>query len=212
MTASGLLSSDILLAAFLPLVILLVGLTNFPKPSLSELSSILYFKSNLSYQNRYPIFSLKRAYASFSSYTVLSERELGTKFASYATLNRASKRLARKIGYEQKLERAKEVFHLNAIITEGITELAEDEMPSLTLWKWNASRGLDSADLSRVRESLSHFVRDWSEEGKGEREKIFEPILEVLRCTKEEERKEMKVLVPGCGLGRLAWDVSQLGK
>ncbi len=123
-------------------------------------------------------------------------------------MNRANKRLARKIGYEQKLERAKEVIHLNALITEGITELAEDEMPSLFLGK----RTTGGLDLSRVRESLNHFVRDWSEEGKDEREKIFKPILDVLRCIKKENREETKVLVPGCGLGRLAWEVSQLGK
>jgi len=211
MTVSGWLSSDILLAVFLPLVILCIGLTHFSIPTFSDLRNILSLKSNLSVQNRHPIFSLRQAHASFSSYAILSERELGAKFASYATLNRANKRLARKIGYEQKLERAKEVIHLNAIITEGISELAEDEMPSLFLGK-RTTRGLDSTDLSRVRESLNHFVRDWSEEGKDEREKIFNPILEVLRCVQYEKRKEMKVLVPGCGLGRLAWEVSQLGK
>jgi hypothetical protein len=211
MTVSGLLSSDILLAVFLPLVILFIGLTHLPIPTFSDLRNILSLKSNLSAQNRHPIFSLRQAHASFSSYATLSERELSAKFASYATLNRANKRLARKIGYEQKLKRAKEVIHLNAIITEGISELAEDEMPSLSLGK-GTTGGLDSTDLSRVRESLNHFVRDWSEEGKDEREKIFNPILEVLRCIKYEKRKELKVLVPGCGLGRLAWDVSQLGK
>jgi len=62
-----------------------------------------------------------------------------------------------------------------------------------------------------VRETLKHFVRDWSEEGKEEREKIFQPIFDVLKEVGEDQRGSMKVLIPGCGLGRLAWEVSQLG-
>ena len=68
------------------------------------------------------------------------------------------------------------------------------------------------ADLGRVQESLKHYVRDWSEEGAKERGRIFEPILRVLRDVPVDDRRKLKVLVPGSGLGRLAWEISELGK
>ena len=68
------------------------------------------------------------------------------------------------------------------------------------------------ADLPRVRESLKHFVRDWSEDGRLERSQIFGPILDALAEVSHAGRKDMKVLVPGSGLGRLAWEISQLGE
>jgi len=66
-------------------------------------------------------------------------------------------------------------------------------------------------NLGRIRETLKHFVRDWSLDGKMERDRIFHPILEVLKDIPESGRKGMKVLIPGSGLGRLAWEVSGLG-
>ena len=158
-------------------------------------------------------FSPERAYASFVSYALLSERELATKRASYATLSRGNKRLASRIGYERKLLRAREIIHLNAVVTEGIASLAEEEMPSLTVWnrRWHLAYELGSGELSQVRDVIKHFVRDWSEEGRKERSSIFEPVLDVLRHVGGENRKDTKVLVPGCGLGRLAWEISQLG-
>ena len=69
-----------------------------------------------------------------------------------------------------------------------------------------------AGDVVRVRESLKHFVRDWSVEGRKERDKIFGPILAVLREVQHGERARMRVLVPGAGLGRLAWEVSELGQ
>jgi hypothetical protein len=65
--------------------------------------------------------------------------------------------------------------------------------------------------LGRTREALRHFVRDWSAEGAPERATIFTPILEALADVPIEERAGRRVLVPGSGLGRLAWEISELG-
>lgn len=64
----------------------------------------------------------------------------------------------------------------------------------------------------RVREALKHLVRDWSDEGAVERQNTHEPILTVLKkAVPPEDRAKVKVLLPGSGLGRLAWEVSELG-
>jgi carnosine N-methyltransferase len=54
-------------------------------------------------------------------------------------------------------------------------------------------------------------VRDWSDYGKEEREACYSPILEVLNREFPGERDGKKVLIPGCGLGRLAMEVAAMG-
>ncbi len=185
----------------------------FIRLNFRHLDFISFIQLKLFPYNRLSTFSPERAYASFASYALLSERELDAKGASYATSSRGNRRVASRIGYERKLLEAREIIHLNAVVTEGIVSFVEEEMPLLT--RWNGRRvlgsGVSSGELSLVREVIKHFVRDWSDEGRKERSTIFEPILKVLRCVGGENRKDTKILVPGCGLGRLAWEISQLG-
>ncbi|KAF8909806.1 N2227-like protein-domain-containing protein [Gymnopilus junonius] len=49
------------------------------------------------------------------------------------------------------------------------------------------------SDMDKLRSTMKQLVRDWSEEGNEERE------------------RNLKVLVPGSGLGRLSWDVAHMG-
>ncbi|KAH9045932.1 N2227-domain-containing protein [Lactarius hengduanensis] len=70
-------------------------------------------------------------------------------------------------------------------------------------------------DMDKVRSTLKQLVRDWSEEGKEEREASYQPIKDALLAhfsdIPTEERHNFHVLVPGAGLGRLAYDVANLG-
>ncbi|KAI0074325.1 N2227-domain-containing protein [Panus rudis PR-1116 ss-1] len=70
-------------------------------------------------------------------------------------------------------------------------------------------------EMDKLRSTLKQFVRDWSEEGKIERDVTYEPmkqaLLEHFSDIPLEERHNFRVLVPGAGLGRLAWDVAHLG-
>ncbi|KAJ1960940.1 hypothetical protein GGI12_003527 [Dipsacomyces acuminosporus] len=65
--------------------------------------------------------------------------------------------------------------------------------------------------MEKLYSTLKQFVRDWSEEGKEERDQTYGPILDALE--KEfahippEARGGVRVLVPGAGLGRLAFDI-----
>ncbi|KIY48057.1 N2227-domain-containing protein [Fistulina hepatica ATCC 64428] len=70
-------------------------------------------------------------------------------------------------------------------------------------------------DMDKLGSTLNQFVRDWSAEGREERETTYAPMKEALlehfSGTSEEDRRNLRVLVPGAGLGRLAYDVAQLG-
>ncbi|KAI0079841.1 N2227-domain-containing protein [Panus rudis PR-1116 ss-1] len=153
-------------------------------------------------------FSLPRALHSYDEYLRLSLSELGRMRKSYGMLGWKHKHIGYSLGYPQKLKNAEEAVRLNEKITHGIASLARTQFsPSETMIP---AYGI-SPDLGRVQEALKHFVRDWSEEGKQEREVIFEPILAVLRDVPPNKREGMKILVPGSGLGRLAWEISELG-
>ncbi|KAG7096057.1 hypothetical protein E1B28_006738 [Marasmius oreades] len=73
----------------------------------------------------------------------------------------------------------------------------------------------NEGDMDKVASTLKQFVRDWSEEGKEEREMSYGPMKEALLAhfhdVPERERRKLRVLVPGAGLGRLAYDVASLG-
>ncbi|KAJ6621039.1 N2227-domain-containing protein [Mycena sp. CBHHK59/15] len=70
-------------------------------------------------------------------------------------------------------------------------------------------------DMDKLRSTLKQFVRDWSVEGKEEREACYKPMKDALVAhfsgIPDSERGLIRVLVPGAGLGRLAFDVAGLG-
>lgn len=69
--------------------------------------------------------------------------------------------------------------------------------------------------MDKVRSTIKQFVRDWSAEGKSERDQCYKPILDALleryKDVPEAERGNIRVLIPGAGLARLAYDVAHLG-
>ncbi|KZS96886.1 N2227-domain-containing protein [Sistotremastrum niveocremeum HHB9708] len=70
-------------------------------------------------------------------------------------------------------------------------------------------------DVDKLMSTIKQFVRDWSEEGKIERDQCYKPIKEALlkhySHVPADERSQLRVLTPGAGLARLSLDVAQLG-
>ncbi|ANZ76168.1 BA75_03089T0 [Komagataella pastoris] len=76
--------------------------------------------------------------------------------------------------------------------------------------KWGSSVG---SDLDKVRSTMLQFTREWSELGSKEREICYGRITQELESMypKVDERQRVKVLVPGCGLGRLVVELVKRG-
>jgi carnosine N-methyltransferase len=71
-----------------------------------------------------------------------------------------------------------------------------------------------SSDVNKAHSTIRQFYRDWSAEGRVEREVCYDPVLQDLRTEFQARRdtgEEIKVLVPGAGLGRLVFDVCLAG-
>lgn len=115
--------------------------------------------------------------------------------------------------YPAKLDQIVSLLSVNQRFFDEVVAAAvprdEEDVP---IWKeggWPTDR-----DLENMRSTLRQLVRDWSREGVSERENCYRPILEaaarefpVESC----DRTAIKVLVPGAGLGRLAWELTRLG-
>lgn len=68
-------------------------------------------------------------------------------------------------------------------------------------------------DMNKVFSTLRQFVRDWSQEGKPERDCVYQPILETLEmCFPDRaSRTAARVLIPGAGLCRLSVELAMRG-
>jgi len=69
------------------------------------------------------------------------------------------------------------------------------------------------ADASKVRYVLKDLAREWSAEGATERAESFGRLIDVLkaRYPSIDPADRPRVLIPGCGLGRLVLEVANLG-
>jgi len=65
-----------------------------------------------------------------------------------------------------------------------------------------------------ARSTLRQFVRDWAKEGEGERSSSYAPLIDALKKHMPVNRKTSpapSVLCPGCGLGRLPFELARCG-
>jgi SAM-dependent methyltransferase len=72
---------------------------------------------------------------------------------------------------------------------------------------------VQSRNSSKVQSTLRQFVRDWSREGASERMSSYGPLINALRrhLPVKPGQRAPKVLCPGCGLGRLPYDLAAMG-
>lgn len=71
-----------------------------------------------------------------------------------------------------------------------------------------------SEGLDKVQSVFKQLMRDWSSLGEAERKQCYEPIIaEILEKYPEDscDRGQIRVLVPGAGLGRLAFEIASRG-
>ncbi|KAH8842030.1 hypothetical protein MCOR27_003939 [Pyricularia oryzae] len=127
--------------------------------------------------------------------------------------------------YLNTLERVDEAIDTNAELARAI---AEAGIASFHMQESRTSfDGIAKAnDIDKARSTLRQFYRDWSAEGRPEREASYGPVKQYLQHMERVRIQEwfgpsppsslpslppLKVLVPGAGLGRLVFDLCDLG-
>lgn len=72
-----------------------------------------------------------------------------------------------------------------------------------------------SGDMEKVQSTLKQLVRDWSSDGQAERDACYQPIIDEIEQhfphDGAQPRDTVQVLVPGAGLGRLAFEIARRG-
>ena len=77
----------------------------------------------------------------------------------------------------------------------------------------DSEKAATSQALKRVSISIRQLYRDWSVEGAVERHLCYDPVLDELkgRFGSRADKHNLKILVPGSGLGRLAYELALQG-
>lgn len=90
----------------------------------------------------------------------------------------------------------------------GITQVLKDSPDGKAKdWRGKATPN----DLEKARGTLRQFYRDWSAEGASERDACYGPVLKALEAERAQRGTNLRVLVPGAGLGRLVFDLCCAG-
>ncbi|KAJ5704155.1 hypothetical protein N7493_011293 [Penicillium malachiteum] len=102
----------------------------------------------------------------------------------------------------------------DAILAVGLESFGlsanPDKDDSTQYWHETAT----SSDVNKAHSTIRQFYRDWSAEGRAERKVCYDPVLEDLRNEFQARRdagEEIRVLVPGAGLGRLVFELCLAG-
>ncbi|XP_070144836.1 carnosine N-methyltransferase isoform X3 [Drosophila kikkawai] len=87
--------------------------------------------------------------------------------------------------------------------------------PSTDSWEFDEPPpNVRHGDMDQAQSTLKLIARDWSTDGALEREQSYKPIIDsIVEYYKpsDYELKEIKILVPGAGLGRLTYELACLG-
>ncbi|PYH95093.1 N2227-domain-containing protein [Aspergillus ellipticus CBS 707.79] len=102
----------------------------------------------------------------------------------------------------------------DAILTTGLASfgLPATPDPADPDQSWHGTA--NSSEVNKAHSTLRQFYRDWSAEGKPERDVCYAPVLQDLRDEfgeRTSSSEEIKVLVPGAGLGRLVFEICNAG-
>ncbi|KAK3788816.1 hypothetical protein RRG08_029263 [Elysia crispata] len=160
-----------------------------------------------------------RVINSFKFYKLHSLKRLHLSKVSYMNLNDQHK--SRILGYMDNLETIQTCIVHNYEVIKLILQdcqfmfLNKDECISdadFERVKKADCAPPTSEEMNKVKTTLRQIVRDWSEDGRAEREACYQPVMHaVLTRLGSRKPSDVKILVPGAGLGRLVFEFARLG-
>ncbi|KAK9490062.1 N2227-like protein-domain-containing protein [Lipomyces doorenjongii] len=126
-----------------------------------------------------------------------------------AALSRLSERHRELLApfYTEHLAAIDHAIDINAEFLKLVVQYGANEFEApQDLREWE---GATSLQLDQTRSSIKQVYRDWSAEGAAEREGCYGRVIrELNNLYSPERRSDVRVLVPGAGLGRLAYDIA----
>ena len=145
---------------------------------------------------------------SFEKYRALANRNIERKHTRYSGQSPMHKMVSNKLGYSAHFEKARQGIDLNARLVEKAAQMGRELYKTGTY----SLEEEEDADFGLVYLALGHLMRDWSTQGRKERQAVFPPVLDGLRKHFDGSSIGKQVLIPGSGMGRLASDIADAGK
>ena len=116
------------------------------------------------------------------------------------------------------LDRVDDAIDVNAdlalqILDTGLQSFGVDPVARLTAPAPEWHNAATARDMDKVRTTIRQLYRDWSAEGADERRACYEPVLNDAAGAfpHSPTKTDVKVLVPGAGLGRLVYEFCKRG-
>ena len=99
-------------------------------------------------------------------------------------------------------------FILDCVADVAATNFGGDQVSDSAVWQ-----GCSPMDVDKVQSTLKQMAREWSSDGQAERDQSYGRIIHELVSAFPDlvQRHSVRVLVPGCGLGRLPFDLAAQG-
>ncbi|XP_018331696.1 carnosine N-methyltransferase [Agrilus planipennis] len=120
--------------------------------------------------------------------------------------------------YNEDLEKYKKCIEKNAelipIFLQNSYNIFENGLGSDSPFSSDTKVPVLSEGLEKVQSVFKQLMRDWSSVGASERQQCYTPIIEEVEHQFPDDkfiRSEVNVLVPGAGLGRLAFEIAHRG-
>lgn len=150
---------------------------------------------------------------SFKAYRVFNRAVIYKRLRYLSTLPERQQQLL--VKYKRRLEKAAVCIDHNDTIIKLIIQDVEQMFENVNHKPVaGQKRNVTNQDIEKVNITIKQIYRDWTEEGSIEREKCYKPIIEEIEKhfpENECNRGDIKVLIPGAGLGRLAFEVAKRG-
>lgn len=152
-----------------------------------------------------------RVLNAFKAYKKVCLRKLSSCEDDFSKLSEEHKQLLS--GHRKVFEDTKVCVDFNMVVINEIVNSCQAMFENKNYKEHDFHVQHTSFDSDKVRSTLKQIARDWSIEGQAEREDSYQPIIDAITKWKpiSGEDSDITILVPGCGLGRLAWELARLG-
>ncbi|KAF6206696.1 hypothetical protein GE061_017932 [Apolygus lucorum] len=157
-------------------------------------------------------FKIVHAFKSYRGYS----QSVVMKRLSYMETLPSHQQVALK-AYKSTLEQVLSCIEANHRVIELITEDVEKLFENVQHADAPRDKPLEVnvGDVEKVQVTLKQIYRDWTHDGVMERIQAYQPILDELESRfpsdSSRRREDINILVPGAGLGRLAFEIAKLG-
>ena len=169
--------------------------------------------------------ALGRVIAAYGAYGDATRNEVARWEVALASLREEEQALVPRVA--GRCKRARELVAANEAVLREALGFFDGGAEMLAAAEASGGR-VPMDDVEKVRCVLRSLARDWSDEGAAEREACYAPLLEEMRrvlplpslqhagavggaADGAAESQPPRVLVPGAGLGRLAWEAAVAG-